>query len=149
MRNLFYMFVAALFAAAVLPVSAHAAGEGTDSLPAADGRHGAVNGACLTFDEESHDFGDIKRHGGDVHWSFQFENTGNAPLIITQVSTTCTCTKYKFPKQPIAPGARASIDVTFQPHKTEAGAFYRVLKVNSNSSEGRRMLIIRGNSIEK
>ena len=105
-------------------------------------------GARLSFIEETHDFGDIPRRGGDAAWRFEFVNDGDEPLIITNLSTTCTCLKYKYPRRPIAAGQRGHIDVSYQPHKTEPGAFHRVVKVYSNSADGMRMLIVQGNSID-
>ena len=107
-----------------------------------------MHGARISFAEESHDFGDIPRRGGDAEWRFEFVNDGDEPLIITQVATTCTCLKYKYPRRPVAAGQRGHIDISYQPHKTEAGAFHRVVMVYSNAAEGRRMLIIQGNSID-
>ena len=108
----------------------------------------AKPGAHMTFDSETHDFGDIPRRGGDAEWRFEFINDGDRPLIITQVSTTCTCLKYKYPRRPVAAGKRGHIDISFQPHKTEAGTFHRVVMVYSNSADGVRRLIVQGNSID-
>ena len=105
-------------------------------------------GARLSLVEDTHDFGDIQRRGGDATWRFEFVNDGDEPLIITRLATTCTCLKYKYPRRPVAAGQRGHIDISYQPHKTEAGAFHRVVKVYSNSADGVRMLIVQGNSID-
>ena len=39
--------------------------------------------------------------------------TAIAPLIISDAKGSCGCTVLDHPKEPIAPGATASIDVTF------------------------------------
>lgn len=108
----------------------------------------AVHGPRMTFTDESHDFGDIQRRGGDAEWRFEFVNDGDQPLIITRVTTTCTCLKYKYPRRPVAAGQRGHIDISFQPHKTEPGVFHRVVMVQSNADGGRKMLIVQGNSID-
>ncbi|MTI19819.1 DUF1573 domain-containing protein, partial [Fulvivirga sp. RKSG066] len=70
------------------------------------------SGPVMSFEEEKHDFGDI--HQGDkVEHVFQFENTGNEPLIITNVQTTCGCTAPEWPKDPVAPGQTGKIKVVF------------------------------------
>ncbi|OKS85443.1 DUF1573 domain-containing protein [Mucilaginibacter polytrichastri] len=67
---------------------------------------------AMKFEHETHDFGKIK--GGDlVHYDFKFTNTGKSPLIITNATATCGCTKPEFPKTPVAPGASDVIKVTF------------------------------------
>lgn len=107
------------------------------------------DGAHMSFiGGESHDFGDIPRKGGDLHCSFEFENDGSEPLVVTGMRTTCTCLKYEYPKQPIAPGQKSRIDITYEPHKVEAGNFHRVILVHSNSADGRKLLFIGGNSLD-
>lgn len=66
----------------------------------------------MKFERDTHDFGKIKG-GESVHYDFKFTNTGKTPLIITNATATCGCTKPEFPKTPIAPGASDIIKVTF------------------------------------
>ena len=47
--------------------------------------------AAITFEKEEHDFGSLLQ-GEVVSYSFHFTNTGNAPLIISQVTSSCGCT---------------------------------------------------------
>ena len=89
------------------------------------------DGPYITFEETSHDFGDIQQ-GDKVEHTFAFENTGNEPLIITHVQTTCGCTAPEWPKEPVMPGQAAEIKVRFD----SAGKFGRqnkVISVISNS----------------
>lgn len=44
---------------------------------------------------------------------FVYENTGDIPLIIEAANVACSCTKVTFPKQPISPGEKDSILVSF------------------------------------
>jgi hypothetical protein len=66
----------------------------------------------MKFERETHDFGKIKS-GDLVHYDFKFTNTGKSPLIITNATATCGCTKPEYPKTPVAPGASDVIKVTF------------------------------------
>jgi len=66
----------------------------------------------IKFERETHDFGKIKS-GDLVHYDFKFTNTGKSPLIITNATATCGCTKPEYPKTPVAPGASDVIKVTF------------------------------------
>lgn len=66
----------------------------------------------MKFDEMKFDFGDLIE-GDIVHHSFAFTNTGTNPLIITDAKGSCGCTVPTYPKEPIAPGAKANIEVQF------------------------------------
>src|SRR5690554_2333028 len=72
-----------------------------------------VSGPVITWKESSYDFGDI-RQGEKVEHTFVFTNTGNEPLIITNVQVTCGCTTPKgFPRDPIPPGQTGEISISF------------------------------------
>ena len=90
-----------------------------------------VDGPYITFEETSFDFGDI--HQGDkVEHIFAFENTGTAPLIITNVQTTCGCTAPEWPKEPVMPGEAAEIKVIFN-STGKFGRQNKVISIISNS----------------
>ena len=61
-----------------------------------------------------------------------FENSGNEPLILTNVQTTCGCTVPKWPREPIPPGQKAQITVKFN-SSGKIGKVNKVVKVISNS----------------
>jgi hypothetical protein len=82
------------------------------------------NGPAINFQETSYDFGDITQ-GDVVEHVFKFENTGNEPLILSNVQTTCGCTAPSWPREPIAPGASADLTVKF----SSAGKMGNVTKV--------------------
>jgi hypothetical protein len=71
-----------------------------------------VNGPVLTLEKSSFDFGDIYQ-GDKVEHIFKFTNTGNEPLIITNVQISCGCTQPEWPKNPIMPGGKGEIKVGF------------------------------------
>jgi hypothetical protein len=66
----------------------------------------------IKFEKEEHDFGTIQQ-GEKVQYAFKFKNTGKMDLIITSAQGSCGCTVPNYPKQPLKPGAEATIDVTF------------------------------------
>src|SRR5688572_31847854 len=71
------------------------------------------DGAYITWEKKSHDFGNIVQ-GDKVEHTFYFTNTGNEPLIITNVQVSCGCTTPKgWPRDPIPPGANGEITVSF------------------------------------
>jgi hypothetical protein len=71
------------------------------------------NGAVITFDKKTHDFGDIMQ-GDKVEHTFYFTNSGNEPLIITNVQVSCGCTTPKgWPREPIPAGGKGELTVSF------------------------------------
>ncbi|MDR0970111.1 MAG: DUF1573 domain-containing protein [Lentimicrobiaceae bacterium] len=66
----------------------------------------------ITFEVSEHDFGKLIQ-GEQVSCIFKFKNTGDAPLLINNVAKSCGCTVTKFSKDPIAPNAEGTIEVTF------------------------------------
>lgn len=83
-----------------------------------------VNGPVISFEKKTHDFGDIFQ-GDKVEETFRFTNTGNEPLIITNVQVTCGCTTPKgWPKEPIQPGGKGEVTIAFN----SAGKMGRVDK---------------------
>jgi hypothetical protein len=67
---------------------------------------------AITWTETSFDFGQIKQGDTTAH-SFEFKNTGQAPLLLTHVQTTCGCTATDWPRTPVLPGATGQVRVTF------------------------------------
>src|SRR5690554_3546348 len=92
-----------------------------------------VDGPLITFEESSKDFGDITQ-GDKVEHVFKLENTGNAPLIISNVAATCGCTVPSWPKEPIAPGKTAQIKVSFN-SAGKIGQQNSVVRIYSNATE--------------
>ena len=90
--------------------------------------------AKIEFEDKSKDFGDIFQ-GDKVTHVFNFKNTGTEPLILSNVITSCGCTATEWPREPIAPGASAAINATFN-SRGKMGKQNKVITVVSNSSEG-------------
>lgn len=88
-------------------------------------------GPEILFVETSYDFGDITQ-GDKVEHIFAFENVGTAPLILSDVRTTCGCTAPEWPREPIAPGAAAAIKVVFN-SVGKMGIQNKVITVMSNA----------------
>ncbi|MCH7397235.1 DUF1573 domain-containing protein [Belliella sp. DSM 107340] len=91
------------------------------------------DGAEIIFKEKSIDFGDITQ-GDKVEHTFVFENTGSAPLVISNVAVTCGCTAPNWPKTPIAPGEKGEMKVVFN-SAGKMGKQNSVVRVYSNAAE--------------
>lgn len=67
----------------------------------------------IEFEEMEWQIGNIAE-GTVLNHTFAFSNTGNAPLVIADVSGSCGCTVARdWPRTPIAPGEKAKIQVTY------------------------------------
>ncbi len=90
-----------------------------------------MTGPKIIFTEKSFNFGDITQ-GEKVEHVFEFENTGNEPLILSDVRTTCGCTAPEWPREPIAPGKKAKVKVVFN-SAGKMGMQNKVITVMSNA----------------
>lgn len=68
--------------------------------------------AKIEFKTDVIDYGTIDK-GADGVRTFEFTNTGDAPLVISNVKSTCGCTIPKKPKGPIMPGKTGEIEVKY------------------------------------
>jgi hypothetical protein len=97
--------------------------------------------AAIKFDKEEHDFGTLLQ-GEVVTYSFHFTNTGNMPLIISEVGSSCGCTVGDYPREPIAPGKTGDIKVTYN-SAGHHGFQSRFLTVMSNTNPAKTTLRIK------
>ena len=97
--------------------------------------------AAIKFDKEEHDFGTLLQ-GEVVTYSFHFTNTGNMPLIISEVGSSCGCTVGDYPRKPIEPGKTGDIKVTYN-SAGHHGFQSRFLTVMSNTNPAKTTLRIK------
>ena len=105
-----------------------------------------LNAQTLEFEILEYDFGQIKELGGAVSYRFVYSNTGNKPLIINSVHTSCGCTSPAWSKEPVLPNKSGYIDVNFDPREREGG-FTKSIIVKSNAGE--QTLYISGEVLPK
>lgn len=99
--------------------------------------------AKIEFETNSHDFGTISETGGPAVYDFVFKNTGNAPLLLSNVRASCGCTTPSWSRQPIAPGQTGSIKVSYNPLR-RPGRFNKSITINSNAETPVTTVSIRG-----
>lgn len=97
--------------------------------------------AKINFKTETVDYGEIAK-GSDGVRVFEFENTGNAPLIISKVSSSCGCTIPKKPEGPILPGKSGEIQVKYDTNRV--GPIRKAITVISNADTPTKVLKIKG-----
>ena len=76
------------------------------------------------------DYGKITKKKDNGIRSFEFTNTGDAPLIITNVLSTCGCTVPTKPNEPIMPGKTGKIAIKYN---MQAGPIRKTITVESNA----------------
>lgn len=102
----------------------------------------------LTFETETHDFGEIQEVDGIVSFNFNYTNNGKTPLVLHNVQASCGCTTPEWTKTPIQPGASGNIKVSFNP-ANRPGTFSKTITIQSNSETAVKTLRITGNVISK
>jgi hypothetical protein len=96
--------------------------------------------AVMTFDKTFHDFGQITQ-GTPQQTVFTFTNTGDAPLIITDATSSCGCTIPDYPKNtPIAPGQQGKMVVNF--NGSGQNQVTKTINVQANTANGSELLKI-------
>lgn len=99
----------------------------------------------LDFESEVIDYGTIKKNANGER-TFTFTNSGNAPIIITNVKTSCGCTVPTKPNGPIMPGEMAQIGVKYATNRI--GAFSKTITVLSNATTPSKVLKIKGTVVD-
>lgn len=97
-------------------------------------------------DTYKYDFGKIVQ-GEPVSHVFKFRNTGKAPLVIADVTTSCGCTTPEYTKEPVLPGRYGEVKVTFDGEGFER--FTKSITLTLNTRKGREILYITGTIVNE
>ena len=111
----------------------------------------AQSGAKIEFlnNDNTIDYGTVTKDTDSGIRTFEFKNTGDAPLIIMNVQSTCGCTVPTKPTEPILPGKMGKIEVKYN---MNPGPIRKTITVESNAvnvESGRIALKIKGEVIVK
>ena len=100
----------------------------------------------FAFDSTSLDFGRISQ-GSKIERSYRFTNVGGGDLVITDVRASCGCTVAKdWPKQPVHPGERGTITVTYD-SDGRSGRQEKVITVVANTRKASTPLFLHGDVV--
>ena len=100
-------------------------------------------GPRLRFDTTVHDFGEVRDDSGKVTYDWTFYNDGDEPLRIVGTRPSCGCTASVVTDDPIPPGGKGVLSVTFDP-AGQHGTVRKSLTVSCNDpSEPHLLLTIR------
>lgn len=95
------------------------------------------------FSEKAFNFGLIREVDGKRDHEFIFTNTGNLPLVILKVESSCGCTATDWTRTPIEPGGKGSVRAIFDP-ADRPGIFLKTITVHTNSKPSVVTLTLKG-----
>jgi hypothetical protein len=76
------------------------------------------------------DYGTVTKETDEGMRKFEFTNTGDAPLVISNAKSTCGCTVPDFPKEPIMPGKSNYITVKYN---MNPGPIRKTITIETNA----------------
>lgn len=100
----------------------------------------------IKFEETEYNYGEIEVNS-DGTCKFEFENTGEEPLLLTRVRASCGCTTPKWPKDPVKPKEKETIEVKY--NTRIKGSFSKSIVVYSNAENSPVRLRIKGKVVDK
>lgn len=95
----------------------------------------------ISFEQDIFDFGKITQ-GEKVSHNFKFSNTGKDNLIISNAYGDCGCTVPEIPKNPIPPGGKGTIRVTFD-SEGKSGIVTKEISIITNCIPNKRTIKIK------
>lgn len=104
--------------------------------------------AEIKFDKTTHNFGKFSESAPKVTCTFTYTNVGNAPLIINQAVAACGCTVPEYTKEPVQPGQKGTIKVTYNGEGKFPGHFKKSITVRTNGTVEMTRLYVEGDMEE-
>ena len=100
-------------------------------------------GASFEFDKTIHDFGKISQEDGPVSCTFTVKNTGDEPLTIFAVVSSCGCTGAEWTRESIAPGESGEVSATYT-NDEGPDPFDKILTVYTSAQKKPVLLHLKG-----
>ena len=100
-----------------------------------------ADGPNMNFETTEIDYGTIAQNSDPLR-VFKFTNEGTEPLVIKHAKGSCGCTVPSYPKQPIAPGESATIEVRYDTKRI--GPFQKTVTLTTNEADEKHTLRIKG-----
>ena len=101
----------------------------------------SFNAQEFKFEEETIDYGKIEKASNGER-TFVFTNTGDQPLIIEKIKSSCGCTVPKKPSEPVMPGEKGEIKVSYDTKRV--GGFSKSITITSNAKNAVKVIKIKG-----
>lgn len=105
--------------------------------------------AEMKFDKTTHNFGTFSEESPVVTGTFTFTNIGDAPLVIHQAIASCGCTVPEYTKEPIMPGKKGTLKVTYNGTGKYPGHFKKSITLRTNAKTEIVRLYVEGDMTAK
>ena len=102
----------------------------------------------MKFEKTRHDFGVFAPDTAILTYDFIFTNVGKEPIIIHQASASCGCTVPEYTLEPIMPGCKGKISVTYNGKGRKPGVFRKSITVHNNGKQTPERLYSEGEMID-
>lgn len=96
--------------------------------------------------DQTHDFGAFGEDVGPVTCDFIFTNTGSEAVTVTGARANCGCTEPRYSREPVAPGGRGVISVSYDP-SGRPGRFEKFVSVSFSDGSRSPKLKITGSVV--
>ena len=103
------------------------------------------NAPEIKWESTDVDYGTIQQDANGAR-EFKFTNVGKSPLILSNCRGSCGCTVPDCPKEPIMPGQKGVIKVSYDTHRI--GPFTKTVTVESNAKNNTETLKIHGTVLD-
>lgn len=103
----------------------------------------APEGAEIELSTAIIDLGTISQEDGKQMVRLSYTNTGDLPLVVTEVRTSCSCTTVDYERKKILPTERGTITITMNPAKAPKGQYLRVMQIFSTAKSGTKRVTIK------
>ena len=104
--------------------------------------------AKIQFDKSEYYFGSFPETSPVQKCTFTFTNSGDKPLVINQAIASCGCTVPSYPKAPIKPGQKGTIEVTYNGKTKFTGHFKKAITIYTNGVPETTRIYIEGTMTE-
>ncbi len=100
--------------------------------------------AEIKFDKLTHKFAKFNEDDGPQTCVFTYTNVGTAPLIINQAVASCGCTVPQYTKEPVMPGQKGELKITYNGTGKFPGFFKKSITVRTNGKIEMTRLYVEG-----
>ena len=105
--------------------------------------------ASIKFEKINYNFGKFSEKEPVQKCVFTFTNQGTAPLVINQAIASCGCTIPSYTKEPIMPGEKGTVKVTYNGKGKFPGHFKKSITIRTNGKVEMVRLYIEGDMKEE